>query len=40
MKSETSLDTPEVTELVARLRNGDVRALARAVSLVEDDAPS
>jgi LAO/AO transport system kinase len=40
MKSETSLDTPEVTELVARLRNGDVRALARAVSLVEDDAQS
>jgi LAO/AO transport system kinase len=42
MKSETSQDTcsPEVTELVARLRNGDVRALARAVSLVEDDAPS
>ena len=42
MKSETDLDTcsPEVTELVARLRQGDVRALARAVSLVEDDAPS
>ncbi len=42
MKSETSLDTcsPEVAELVARLRNGDLRALARAVSLVEDDAPS
>jgi LAO/AO transport system kinase len=42
MKSETGLDTcsPEVTELVARLRQGDVRALARAVSLVEDDAPS
>lgn len=32
--------TSEVTELVARLRRGDVRALARAVSLVEDDAPS
>jgi LAO/AO transport system kinase len=32
--------TSEVTELVARLRQGDVRALARAVSLVEDDAPS
>jgi LAO/AO transport system kinase len=29
-----------VTELVARLRQGDVRALARAVSLVENDAPS
>ncbi len=42
MTNETDLDTcsPEVTELVARLRNGDVRALARAVSLVEDDAPS
>jgi LAO/AO transport system kinase len=42
MKSETNLDTcsPEVTELVARLRQGDVRALARAVSLVEDEAPS
>jgi len=40
MTSETSLDTPEVTELVARLRNGETRALARAVSLVEDDAPS
>jgi LAO/AO transport system kinase len=42
VKSETSLDTcsPEVAELVARVRNGDVRALARAVSLVEDDAPS
>jgi LAO/AO transport system kinase len=32
--------SPEVTELVARLRQGDVRALARAVSLVEDEAPS
>jgi LAO/AO transport system kinase len=42
MKSETDLKTfsPEVSELVARLRQGDVRALARAVSLVEDDAPS
>lgn len=42
MKSDTSLNTcsPEVTELVERLRNGDVRSLARAVSLVEDDAPS
>jgi LAO/AO transport system kinase len=42
MKSETGLDTcsPEVTDLVARLRQGDVRALARAVSLVEDDAPA
>jgi LAO/AO transport system kinase len=42
MKSETGPDacSPEVTELVARLRQDDVRALARAVSLVEDDAPS
>jgi len=42
MKSETSVGicSPEVTELVARLRQGDERALARAVSLVEDDAPS
>jgi LAO/AO transport system kinase len=42
MKSETSAAnvSREVTELIARLRQGDVRALARAVSLVEDDAPS
>jgi LAO/AO transport system kinase len=42
MTSETSLETcsPEVTELVARLRKGDLRALARAVSLVEDEASS
>src|ERR1700748_257268 len=41
MKRGPSLDAcdPEVKELVARLRHGDVRALARAVSLVEDDAP-
>jgi LAO/AO transport system kinase len=30
---------PEVAELITRLRQGDVRALARAVSLVENDAP-
>ena len=30
----------EVAELVGRMRQGDVRALARAVSLVENDAPS
>src|SRR6202453_1017265 len=30
----------DVVELVRRMRQGDVRALARAVSLVEDDAPS
>lgn len=29
----------KVTELVARLRKGDTRALARAISLVENDAP-
>jgi LAO/AO transport system kinase len=42
MNTETGVGTcnPEVTELVARLRQGDVRALARAVSLVEDEAPS
>jgi LAO/AO transport system kinase len=42
MNIETSVGgcTSEVSELVARLRQGDVRALARAVSLVEDDAPS
>ena len=30
----------DVPELIERLRQGDVRALARAVSLVENDAPS
>src|SRR5277367_4842231 len=30
----------DVVELVRRMRQGDVRSLARAVSLVEDDAPS
>jgi LAO/AO transport system kinase len=42
MNTETGVGTctSEVTELVARLHRGDVRALARAVSLVEDDAPS
>ncbi len=40
MKSETNVGAIEVTDLVARLRHGDVRALARAVSLVENDAPS
>jgi LAO/AO transport system kinase len=33
-------ETQEVADLIARLRQGDVRALARAVSLVENDAPS
>jgi LAO/AO transport system kinase len=40
MTNDTSVGAKEVTELVARLRQGDVRALARAVSLVENDAPS
>jgi LAO/AO transport system kinase len=31
---------PEVAQLIHRLRHGDVRALARAVSLVEDEGPS
>jgi LAO/AO transport system kinase len=31
---------PEVARLITRMRQGDVRALARAVSLVENDAPS
>jgi LAO/AO transport system kinase len=30
---------PKVPELVARLRSGDTRALARVISLVENDAP-
>jgi LAO/AO transport system kinase len=42
MNTETGVGgcSPEVTELVSRLCQGDTRALARAVSLVEDDAPS
>ena len=36
MKSDNS----DVVELVRRMLQGDVRALARAVSLVENDAPS
>lgn len=40
MKNDTSVGGTEVRDLVARLRQGDVRALARAVSLVENDAPS
>jgi LAO/AO transport system kinase len=31
--------SPEVVQLIERLRSGDVRALARAISLVENDAP-
>jgi LAO/AO transport system kinase len=40
MKAEQSPEAcaPEVAQLVERLRSGDVRALARAVSLVENDA--
>jgi len=30
---------PSIADLVTRLRNGDTRALARAISLVENDAP-
>ena len=30
---------PSIADLVARLRNGDTRALARAISLVENEAP-
>ena len=33
-------DSSDAVELVRRMRQGDVRALARAVSLVENDAPS
>jgi LAO/AO transport system kinase len=36
----TTDTVPEVAELVRRMRHGDVRALARAVSLVENDTPS
>jgi LAO/AO transport system kinase len=32
--------SPDVAALITRLRQGDVRALARAISLVENDAPS
>jgi LAO/AO transport system kinase len=48
MESNTSIDaapgrggipSPKVTGLVDRLRQGDTRALARAISLVENDAP-
>ena len=33
------MPVPAITELVDRLRTGDIRSLARAISLVEDDAP-
>ena len=33
------MPAPAITELVDRLRTGDIRALARAISLVEDNAP-
>ena len=40
MESATSHQTaPEIEPLVSRLRHGDQRALARAISLVENDAP-
>jgi len=33
-------NTPAVTSLAQRVRAGDLRAIARAISLVEDDAPA
>ncbi len=38
--AEPAAWAPEVAQLIDRLRGGDRRALARAVSLVEDEAPS
>ncbi len=35
----TARDTGTISDLVDRLRAGDTRALARAISLVENDAP-
>jgi len=37
--STGAVNSEQVEALVARLRKGDVRALARAISLVENDAP-
>lgn len=39
MLKENTTCSPQITQLVERLRLGDVRALARAISLVENDAP-
>ncbi len=33
------MPAPEITQIVEQLRAGNIRALARAISLVEDDAP-
>jgi LAO/AO transport system kinase len=38
-EEDTGVVAPQVIELVERMRGGDTRSLARAVSLVEDDAP-
>src|ERR1700735_1876337 len=35
----TEMNQSAIAELIDRLRAGDVRALARAISLVENDAP-
>ncbi len=40
MKSLTLSVLPEIESLVAKLRSGDVRALGRAISLVENDTPA
>lgn len=39
MNPVQSVVTHKIQQLIERLRSGDVRALARAVSLVENDAP-
>lgn len=39
VSSVERMDGSEIARMVERLRSGDVRALARAVSLVEDGAP-
>ena len=39
VSQDAKTDSFETTEMMARLRAGDVRALARAVSLVEDGSP-
>ena len=39
VSQDAKTDSVETTEMMARLRAGDVRALARAVSIVEDGSP-
>ena len=39
VSQDAKTDSFETTEMMARLRAGDVRALARAVSMVEDGSP-